>query len=71
MISPSPKSMQMERLLEQIVNRQEAITNEMCIRKPIGCGEPVTSFTDEISAHEFCISGLCQKCQDKIFTGEE
>lgn len=33
------------------------------------CGAFVTvkSFRDELSFQEFNISGLCQKCQDKVF----
>ncbi len=32
--------------------------------------DPKTEFEDELSEKEFKISGLCQKCQDKMF-GEE
>lgn len=30
-------------------------------------GHPVTGFRDELSAIEFCVSGLCQACQDDVF----
>lgn len=35
------------------------------------CGKPVTlvDFRDKLSACEFEISGLCQKCQDNYFVG--
>lgn len=38
-----------------------------------GCGKPVTDIqfgTDELTRKEFMISGLCKKCQDKVFTNE-
>jgi RNA polymerase-binding transcription factor DksA len=31
------------------------------------CGGPIGEFKDELSRKEFKISGMCQKCQDKIF----
>ena len=33
------------------------------------CKQPISSdeFKDELSVKEFKISGLCQKCQDKMF----
>ena len=30
-------------------------------------GHPVTNFRDELSVHEFRISGFCQACQDDVF----
>lgn len=35
------------------------------------CGEPVGEFRDALSRKEYGISGLCQKCQDKVFDEEE
>jgi hypothetical protein len=37
-----------------------------CIPAPLGCGEPLTGFTDEISESEYRITGLCQQCQDSL-----
>jgi len=31
------------------------------------CGEPALDFKEELSKKEYSISGLCQKCQDKIW----
>jgi len=33
------------------------------------CRQPVGIFNDALSRKEFGISGLCQKCQDRIFAG--
>lgn len=38
------------------------------------CGkeiDPEKEFKDELSKREFKISGLCQACQDKVFTEPE
>ena len=37
------------------------------------CGEKVNvnAFTSELSLKEFVISGMCQKCQDRIFAEPE
>lgn len=45
------------------------VENRQC---PI-CGEKVNTndFRDDLSVKEFTISGMCQKCQDKIFNSEE
>lgn len=34
------------------------------------CKKEVGEFRDALSRKEFSISGLCQKCQDKVFGGE-
>lgn len=47
--------------------KSEATKKEICVM----CGEPVGEFRDELSAREFQISQLCQKCQDVIFSDEE
>lgn len=47
------------------------ILKTLCVKSPFGCGKPIQSFRDEISAREHKISGLCQECQDKIFEGGE
>lgn len=31
------------------------------------CKEPDFNFKDEASKREYKISGICQKCQDKVF----
>jgi hypothetical protein len=32
------------------------------------CGKFADNFRDELSRKEFNISGLCQRCQDQVFT---
>ena len=34
------------------------------------CGGPATEFKDALSAKEYNISGMCQKCQDSFFDEE-
>ena len=68
---PSPKSPNVETFLSKLSgdSRQQAANELRCINPPIGCGEPIKGFRDELSAKEHRISGLCQKCQD-AFWGE-
>lgn len=35
------------------------------------CGKEIKGFRDRLSAKEFRVSNLCQKCQDKVFEEEE
>ena len=52
-------------------DRRAVINSNRCVPKPLGCGGPATEFRDELSRKEYTISGLCQKCQDSIFGGDE
>lgn len=31
------------------------------------CKSNISAFKDKASYHEFCLSGLCQNCQDDVF----
>ena len=42
---------------------QHKINDSVCT----SCGENANTFRDALSKKEFGISGLCQKCQDKVF----
>lgn len=67
MAEPSKKAPEIESLLESVAGRSSAIKSDRCIKKPIGCEGPATAFRDSLSAKEYTISGLCQRCQDKVF----
>ena len=69
MITPKDKSKRIDNLLANKfgVHREQAILDEVCVPSPIGCGQAVTKFNDELSAKEYSISGLCQQCQDNVF----
>lgn len=60
MATPSEKAPAIEALLG---NRKAIIQADQCV---FGCG-PATQFRDELSKREYTISGMCQKCQDKVF----
>lgn len=66
---PSNKTNEMESALTGVFgfDRREVIHKNKCAPPPIGCGELAIVFDDELSQQEYRISGLCQKCQDKIF----
>jgi hypothetical protein len=48
--------------------REAAIGMAFCVLPPFGCGEPILGFTDEISEREYGISGMCQTCQDRMWS---
>lgn len=66
MADPSVKPPAIETLLSNVYgrSREESIRNDVCI----ACTQEATSFRDELSAKEFTISGLCQACQDSVFS---
>ena len=66
-MEPSQKHPAIASFLDNISGRSGAITSNVCVRPPIGCGKPISKFKDELSAREYTISGLCQECQDKIW----
>lgn len=67
MAEPTKKSPGIAEVLEAFAGRTTAIQNNVCVRRPIGCGGPAHDFRDPESKHEYSISGLCQKCQDEVF----
>jgi hypothetical protein len=71
-MKPSVKSEQIEDTITDIFghDRRSLIKQDQCVPPPIGCGQAATEFRNAISAKEFSISGLCQKCQDSFF-GED
>ena len=66
------RSKEMQEVVDNFAKRTfgrtlaEAHEQHVCVT----CGEFACNFRDEISTKEYLISGLCQKCQDKIF-GED
>lgn len=71
MAIPTEKNRGIDRLIQAINpehrDRRSSIEQDICV----WCGNSAVEFTDELSRKEYSISGLCQKCQDKMFnTGE-
>jgi hypothetical protein len=61
----SEKSEAMKNVIESIFpGTKEALANKKC---PM-CYKPIGIFKDALSEREYEISGLCQDCQDDIFT---
>jgi hypothetical protein len=53
-------------------SRRVAISGDVCVPAPIGCGKPVDlTGQDDVTVREYRISGLCPTCQDAIFGDEE
>lgn len=66
-MQPSQKSEGIASFLEQLAGRTTAITSDKCVNPPFGCGGDAVEFKSAKSRREYTISGLCQKCQDRIF----
>ena len=68
MATPTDKAPAIDSLLEKLFpGRMESIRDDVCVM----CKGPASEFEDALSRKEFSISGMCQKCQDKVFTSEE
>ena len=63
MANPAPKSPLLEQLLEDTYGRTTAILLDYCVE----CRKPAEQFRDDASQREYTMSGLCQRCQDRIF----
>lgn len=64
-MKPIQKSQAIEDLLTKLngISREEALHKWICVQ----CRGPALLFKDYLSVEEYRISGLCQKCQDRIF----
>ena len=45
------------------IDRVKVIKADLCS----SCGKAALEFTSEHSLNEYCISGMCQSCQDEFF----
>ena len=65
MAQPQEKDSGIETFMASITgkNRRSYINANVCIL----CDKPATEFTNELSAREFTISGMCQNCQNAFF----
>ena len=67
-MKPTEKSPEIESFLKSIgFDRHAATTTQTCV----WCKNPVDGFRDALSRKEYGISGLCQSCQDKVFSSED
>jgi hypothetical protein len=67
-MKPQEKSPNIENMLNTLlgVDRKDMINANVCVM----CNRPAVEFSDALSEKEFSISGLCAKCQDKMFGGK-
>jgi len=60
-----------KKILKQagLCDRVDAVEHGFCPT----CNKPISKdeFKDELSKKEYQISGMCQACQDAVFTGGE
>lgn len=67
-MEPRPKSKEVRDFQSKVMGTdvETSIQLDLCVQ----CKQRATEFTDDRSRREFAISGLCQKCQDRIFNSE-
>jgi len=65
-IQPAPKAPAIDKALTSITGKDRP--TEIKAQRCVTCGEPATTFKDEVSRKEYAISGMCQSCQDDTFT---
>lgn len=66
-MKPTDKAPPIKKFLDDMFERTGKIMTDTCVF----CTEPDMNFRDELSRKEYRISGLCQKCQDKVFSPPE
>lgn len=61
----STKSPEVESLIKSVfgIDRVKDIAENTCTM----CRAPAVEFRDALSAKEYTISGMCQKCQDRFW----
>ena len=56
----------LDEMAEQLFDRSRSLSMFYLIC--VTCGKSIGEFRDELSQREYKISGMCQKCQDEVFT---
>ena len=74
MAKPTKKTKAIDGILDLMLGgkpgddiRSNTIRCKTCLPLPMGCGLEVNVFRDECSEREYCITGFCRSCQDKMF----
>lgn len=64
MSEPTQKSAAINNLLSMLAgkNREDTIRANLCMT----CDGEAKEFKDELSRRDYCITGMCQKCQDSF-----
>ena len=67
-MQPTPKSERVEHVLQLLAgdSRIDAITQDRCLKAPIGCGQPIGPFRSAQHEHDYTITAICQACQDRL-----
>ncbi len=68
-IEPAWKSIAIDDALTKLTGRSRVAT--ILAHKCVTCDYDATYFRDELSRREYSISGMCQRCQDKVFGTEQ
>lgn len=67
-MKPTDKAPAINRLLDSILPGDRTRTGSIKANACAACGDKAETFRDDLSRREFAISGMCQGCQDKVFS---
>lgn len=71
-MKPTDKAPAINRLLDSILPGDRTRVGSIKANTCATCGDKADDFKDQVSEREFAISGMCQGCQDKVFSvGDE
>ena len=64
-MEPTEKSQMLDDFITETtgIDRKATIRGNACVF----CTMPNLKFKDDASEREYCISGICQDCQDQVF----
>ena len=73
MATPTPKNEHVDAVLSAITgrDRKSTIRGNTCMFSELSPPPHNMEFKNDLSKKEYAISGLCQSCQDTVFSEEE
>lgn len=73
-MEPMKRRPEVEKLLDEVFGTVNAIRDNRCAPKPVGCGREIppnefgAEYWSDIERQEYSQSGLCNQCQDEVFS---
>jgi hypothetical protein len=76
-MEPMKRRPNIEKLLNEVFGTVSAVRANRCVDKPVGCGREIppnefgAEYWTELARREYTMSGLCNRCQDEVFAGDD
>ena len=68
---PTSKALEIDALIDSMLPTKAGRRGSILANRCASCSNVVMGFRDPLSAKEYRISGMCQRCQDNMFGGDE